>query len=112
MKVIIQKNQQILVNELQIANSYFSRFAGLMFRKQLSSQSGLLIAPCKQIHTHFMRFAIDVIFINKRYEVLHIEHSLKPWRISKYIKHAHAVIEVNKGQAASVAVGDQLQLAD
>ena len=53
--------------QLEYADTFWRRFCGLMFRKQLPKGQGLLLAPCNGVHMCFMRFAIDAIFIDKDY---------------------------------------------
>lgn len=112
MKLRIQKNKQELLCDLKIADNYFSRLAGLMFRHALPADTGLLIKPCKQVHTHFMRFAIDAIFIDSHYQIVHIERGLKPWKVSRYFKTANSVIETNSGVLSSLEIGDILEIAN
>lgn len=100
----------VLAHQLAMADHFFSRFAGLMLRRHLSHNSGLLIKPCQQIHTHFMRFAIDVIFVNQDHRVLHIEREMQPWRISKFYKQAAYVVELNAGITKNVGIGELIQI--
>lgn len=82
-----------------------------MFCKSLAQDSALLIKPCQQIHTHFMNFPIDVLFLNNQLEVVHVIREMKPWRFSKYIKQASFVIETNAGVSHLVEVGHRLKFA-
>ena len=65
-----------------LANSFLSRLNGLMFRKPLASDRGLLITRCPSVHTAFMRAAIDVVYLNKAGFVTRCVAHLKPWRAS------------------------------
>ncbi|TXI38315.1 MAG: DUF192 domain-containing protein, partial [Methylophilus methylotrophus] len=76
------------------------------------TNTGLLITPCKQIHTHFMKFAVDVIFIDSSQQIVHIERSLKPWKFTRYYKEAKSVIEINQGEADFLEIGDTLKIVD
>jgi uncharacterized protein len=106
------KNQAtgaIVCQDAGIANSMWSRFKGLMMRKSLGEREGLLIQPCSSVHCFFMRFPIDVIFIDKESKVVRIVPSLKPWRLSLGGKGAHSALEMNGGAASGlVSVGDTL----
>lgn len=62
----------MIVERAVIANSYWSRFWELMGRRTLGEEERLLIGPCSSIHTMFMRFAIDVIFLDKEHRVVKI----------------------------------------
>ena len=108
MKVIVAKNNYPLVTEVEMADTYLKRLCGLMFRRRLSDHKGLLIKPCKQIHTHFMNFAVDAIFLDKDNKIVHVEHSMVPWRFSAFFKSARSVLEVNAGAANGLQPGDEL----
>lgn len=58
---------------------------------------GLWITPCKQIHTFFMNFPIDVLFMDKHHTVLAIHRSMTPWRISRIVWRACSVLEIAGG---------------
>ena len=84
---------------VDIADNAFSRFRGLMLRENLAKNCGLLIVPCNSVHMMFMRFAIDVIYLDKTYRVMKIVRNLRPWiGVSMYLS-AHAVLELKGGEA-------------
>ena len=68
--------------DLRLANTFFSRFHGLMLRKALQPDQGLLITRCPSVHSLFMRFAIDVIYLDRSGLVTRCSPHLKPWRTS------------------------------
>jgi uncharacterized membrane protein (UPF0127 family) len=110
-KQIINTSRQTLVaREVESADSYFKRLKGLMFRAELPPQHGLWIVPCFDIHSCFMRFRFDAIFVDKTLKVLHTIESMKPWRVSKLVRGGHAVLELPAGTIADTQtqVGDQL----
>jgi uncharacterized membrane protein (UPF0127 family) len=86
---------------------------GLMFRKGLAEGEALLIDPCSSVHTFFMRFPIDVLFLDKEGRVVKIAAGLKPYRAALG-KGCKRVLEMAAGGAAGagVQVGDQLTFAD
>ena len=55
--------------DVMVADSFFTRLAGLMFRQKLPPATGLLLVPCNSVHMCFMRFAIDVVYIDKEYKI-------------------------------------------
>ena len=65
--------------DIEIAESFLSRFCGLMLRKNLPEGRGLLLAPCNSVHMGFMRFAIDVIYLDENFRVKKIVRNLRPW---------------------------------
>ncbi|GIZ52342.1 DUF192 domain-containing protein [Noviherbaspirillum aridicola] len=68
---------------LRVANSFCSRFAGLMFKKRLAADEALLLTWCQSVHTAFMRFAIDLVYLDENGCVTKCVEKLKPWRCSR-----------------------------
>lgn len=89
-----------------------SRLVGLLGRGSLPPGEGLVIDPCSSVHTAFMRFAIDVLYVSRDGEVLKIVPNMKPFRASAMARARCYVIELPTGTAAetSTAVGDELEL--
>jgi len=87
----------VLAERLEIARSSWARFMGLMGRAELPAGSGLLIEPCNSIHMFFMRFPIDVLFLDRERRVKRVLLSVKPWRISPVVFGARSVIELPAG---------------
>lgn len=106
--------QSVVADEVRMANHYFSRLIGLMGQPSLPPKQGLWILPCSDIHSCFMRFEFDAIFVNKQYQVLHLVERMKPWRISKFVKGGHAVLELPAGAIAEsgTQIGDVLELRE
>lgn len=109
-QIIHAQTKKIIVKELQIANTFFSRLKGLIGAPPLTYQQGLLISPCQQVHTHFMGFSIDVVFLDKEFKVLHIARQMLPWRFSRFIKNAHYVLELPVNGASFIKPDDHLIL--
>jgi len=95
-----------------LADGFLKGAIGLMFKKSIKQDSGLLIYWCNSIHTFFMRFAIDVIFLDRNNRVVRIISGLKPWRFSPVVFGANKVLEVQDGQAAAkkINTGDNLYI--
>lgn len=98
----------VLADRVQPADTFGLRLRGLMFRPALAEGEGLLIRPCKGVHTHFMRFPIDVLFLDAVGRVVEIVPALKPWRQSPYVRDAVAVVELAAGAAGATEPGDRL----
>lgn len=98
---------QIAFDKVIIANTFLTRLKGLLGRSEMPKNTALILTPCRQVHTFFMRFSIGVIFLNKQGVVLHKE-MLKPWRVSKLVKDAVMVVEVEHGALERINVGDVL----
>jgi uncharacterized membrane protein (UPF0127 family) len=96
------------------ADRPWSRAVGLLGRCGLGEGEGLLITPCTSIHTFFMRFPIDVLYVNREYVVVKAVRNLRPFRFSACLRGgAHAVLELPVGaiDASGTQPGDSLSLA-
>lgn len=105
--------QCVLCSNCKVANSFISRFIGLMGRKNLEQGNGLIIVPCNSIHTFFMKFPIDVVFIDRNNTVVRLVENIKPWKISRVVWKAHSAIELPPGTISSTGTetGDRIELA-
>lgn len=98
MKVLRKaKDQSLLVARLNVAESLSDRTIGLLGRESLPEDEGLWIHRCNSIHTFFMRFAIDCVFLNRKQEVVAVKADIKPWRLVLPQWGASSVIEVSAG---------------
>jgi len=106
------RSGQVIAREIELALTRSARRRGLLDRTSLDPSSALVLAPCLMIHTAFMRFAIDVIFVDRDGRVVRIVRELRPWRIAASLC-AYATVELASGALDSrdVAVGDPLYLA-
>ncbi len=98
--------------EAMIADNFFLRLRGLMGRKMLPEATGLLLAPCDSVHMCFMRFAIDVIYLDKEYTIVKVVKNLRPWVGLSMCRGAWAALEINAGDAERFGyeVGNQFML--
>jgi uncharacterized protein len=96
-----------------VAQTSQERRTGLLKHESLGQGEGLYIAPCEAVHTFFMKFAIDVLYLDRNRKVLKIRRALGPWRVSGCLR-AHGVLEVPAGTAAATGTlpGDQLAFED
>lgn len=108
MKCTLQTGE-VIAQQIERADTFWARLKGLMFRRQLPPQTGLLLDPCPQIHTCFMRFEIDVLFLDKDNCVVAVSEKLKPWRMSKFYARARRTLELPGGSLQGrIGVGDKL----
>jgi len=109
-QMISLESNRIVVDELQIADSLWSRFVGLQFRRELPVGHGLLLIPCRSIHTFWMRFAIDVIFLDADGTVLDVRSAVRPWRTTAS-RHGrpHATLELAAG-CNPLCIGERVQV--
>jgi uncharacterized membrane protein (UPF0127 family) len=107
-----EESGQVLATRVEPAFDSRSRRRGLLGRDALEEDTALIIAPCSGIHTFFMRFSIDVVFVTRAGKVLKTSPALPPWRI-RIAFGAFAVIELPVGTIArsGTNVGDGLGLA-
>jgi uncharacterized protein len=103
------RNGRIVAREVETAFDSDTRKKGLMGRESMAAGSALVIAPSNSVHTFFMRFPIDLLFVRRDGEVLKVRHSVQPWRLSGSLR-AFAVVELPAGaaQMAEVSAGDRL----
>lgn len=96
-----------------LADSFLTRLRGLLGRRELPPDEGLLINPCSSIHTWFMRFPIDVVFLDRDLRVVRLAADVRPWRL-RWGRGARQVLELAAGEAAErrIEVGDRLTLED
>ena len=100
-----------LGNAVDVADTSAKRRVGLLKHKKLEPGTGLWILPCESVHTFFMKFAIDLVYLDKRRKVRKVRHAVPPWRLSACLS-AQSVLELPPGTAAEsgTKVGDQLAI--
>ena len=117
-RLIRESDRISIVNELKIADTYFSRLRGLIGKKDFVSGEGLLFPRCNSVHMWIMSVPIDVIFLRslnqfsaRKWEVMSIHADLKPWKILPVSEfRAQDALEIPAGMAASISLkkGDVL----
>lgn len=96
-KIINSNTQEVLFEEVFIAKNYFRRALGLMGQRALNKGEALMITRCGSIHTHFMRFTMDAIFVDKDLRVQSIHKNVKPWSFVFSGPSSYSVIEFTSG---------------
>jgi uncharacterized membrane protein (UPF0127 family) len=107
--VSLHAGDRVVCERCTVADRMLPRMRGLLGRKSLKPGEGMLIRPAPSIHTFFMRFPIDVVFLSREGEVLKVAAHVRPWR-ARACRGAHSVLELGAGEAAraGVTVGDRL----
>ena len=102
----------IVAEQAEVADNVLTRLRGLLGRKGLASGGGMVIRPTNQIHTFFMQFPIDVIFLDKKGAVLLVMPDMGRGRISPLVRHGKMVIELPVGviAASQTQRGDQIEI--
>lgn len=103
----------IVCESCVLADSPIRRLRGLLGQKSLDPGHGILIRPAPAIHTWFMRFAIDAVFVDRHLTVLSVRPGLHPWRMAAH-KGAHGVLELTAGEAArrGLGPGERLEVSN
>jgi uncharacterized protein len=107
----VTRNDGVVVcEECLVAATPFTRMRGLLGRSSLPSGQGILLRPASSVHTFFMRFPIDVVFLDGELRVVEIAADLRPWRAAGK-RGTRAVLELPAGECArrGLAVGDQIR---
>jgi uncharacterized membrane protein (UPF0127 family) len=106
------RTQTIVANRVEVADTRRARRRGLLGRDRVEADAAMLLTPCRAVHTAFMGFPIDVVFIDRYGRTVQLVHGLQPWRMAVSLR-AHAVIELAAGrlQSCGVEPGDRLFLA-
>jgi len=86
------------------ADGFLRRGLGLMFRRELPAGHGLAITPCNSIHMFFMRFPLDVAFVDREWRVVRAYHGIRPWRVSRIVRGARTAFELPAGTLAAAGV--------
>lgn len=109
--VVNRSKDEVLAEYVILADSLWPRMKGLLGTSELAPGHGLILDPCNSIHTFFMAYAIDVIFVDKSHKIVEIMPAVKPWRLTRMIMKAHCVVELPAGslEGTNAEVGDQLE---
>ncbi len=94
-----------VAGNVEVAKTVWQRFIGLMGRRELAAGDGLFISPCSSIHMFFMRFPLDVAFVDREGRVVRAYHGIRPWRATRIVSGARAAIELPAGTLAAHQVG-------
>jgi uncharacterized membrane protein (UPF0127 family) len=113
MKAYNVTRNQLLVERLSTADTFWKSLLGLLPRKELAPGEGLWIVPCQSVHTIGMRFPIDVLFLDREGVVLHLRERMKSFRVSRHVSRARGVLEIPAGmvQATGTRIGDVVTLS-
>ncbi len=112
MAKLMNSSQQMLLSDLQIANRMWSRMRGLLGTRDLSSEQGLWIHRCNSIHTFFMNYSIDCVFLDSEMRIKALVADVRPGRMVFPVWGAQSVIELKSGQIdkMKLQVGETLHV--
>jgi uncharacterized membrane protein (UPF0127 family) len=101
--------QTVLAQAADVADTSAKRRTGLLKHERLEPGEGLWIVPCESVHTFFMKFPIDLVYLDKGKKVRKVRHAVPAWRMSACLT-AHSILELPAGMAAETGTvaGDEL----
>ena len=108
--MLLSERGEVVCEHCVVADRPLTRLRGLLGRRKLPPGEGLLIRPAGAVHTSFMRFPIDVVFLDRELTVLDVVDGLVPWRAAGR-RGAHAVLELAAGERARHAIAPHDRLA-
>jgi len=102
----------VLAESLQVADTGRTRRKGLLGRTSFSPGEGLWIVPCESVHTFFMGFAIDLVYLDREKRIRKLRGNVVPWRLSACVS-AHSVLELPAGtiRTTQSQCGDKLEFS-
>lgn len=109
-KIINSHKAEMIVDQLEKVTSIYKRGKGLLGRERLDDSQALWISPCNNIHTFFMKFSIDCIFLDKKMVIQKTKSNIKPYRVAGPFWKSYSVIEFQAGtiEKYKLSIGDQL----
>jgi hypothetical protein len=111
LKVLVrnQTRNTVLAHAAEVADTSAKRRTGLLKHEKLEPGEGLWIVPCESVHTFFMKFPIDLVYLDRHHKVRKVSNAVRPWRLSACLL-AHSVLELPAAtvKQSGTQVGDQL----
>ena len=110
---LVTESGASIAAHVEIADNWWKRFKGLQFRRPLAKDHAILLRPCPSIHTFWMRFAIDVVFLDGEGRVVDIRRNVRPWRTVIPKTRSVMVVEMTSGALpAHLTEGDVVRWSD
>jgi uncharacterized membrane protein (UPF0127 family) len=113
LKILVrnQTRNTVLADSAEVADTSAKRRTGLLKHDRLAPGDGLWIVPCESVHSFFMKFAIDLVYLDREKRVRKVRHRMVPWRVSACLS-AHSILELPAGAVAAslTQAGDQLEI--
>lgn len=108
--MIVLIKDRVLANNIKSANSFLKKLIGLIGKRHLEKNEGLMLFNWSSIHGLFMNFEMDVVYLSKDMQVIGIE-TLKPWKVGKIFKDTKHVLQLPAGSTiGKIVVGDFLSI--
>lgn len=108
-RIRCEDRDAVIGDRIRVADRWWPRLRGMIGRPEPEPGEGLLILPCKGVHMQWMRYALDIAFLDDAGRVVAQYHGLKPWRFSRTHKEAACAVELPAGSlaASGTEVGDR-----
>jgi uncharacterized membrane protein (UPF0127 family) len=112
-RLVLRLGTDTITPRLQRAGTMWSRMKGLLGRSGLAPDEGLWITPCTSIHMFFMRFPIDVVFLDRDLRIVRVFEDVQPWKMARGGRRAHSVLELPAGRTGfyNLQPGDELTIS-
>jgi uncharacterized protein len=110
-KIVNRSRDRVLADRARAASSVWSRMVGLLGTPHLEAGAGLWLQSCTSVHSFFMRYTIDILFLDAEWIVIHAQ-TLPPWRLSPWKLRSRGVLELPAGTIAEsgTVIGDRLAM--
>lgn len=106
--LVCAESGAVVASRLLRADRWWHRLRGLIGYAPLNREDALWIEPCSQVHTHFMRYPIRVVFLDADGGVLREPVLLRPWQVSPWVRGARSVVELHASSEGDVRIGQRL----
>lgn len=112
MEIVITKEGQVIGSRIKLAVTFWQRLKGLLGTKSLAEGQGLLLRPCSQVHTWFMGYTIDVVFLDEYGRIVGLEQNMKAGQVSPKYHKSWQVLELPSGSVEKYNLrrGDFLEI--
>lgn len=97
MRILNRITNKVIFRNVIYMSGFLYKIKKIINKKAIEDNEALIISPCNSVHMMFCKKAMDIVFVNDNNEVCYIQENLKPWEISKKIKSARYIIEMNRG---------------
>jgi uncharacterized membrane protein (UPF0127 family) len=115
LKIVVrnQTRNTVLADSAEVADTSEKRRTGLLKHDRLDPGQGLWIVPCESVHSFFMKFAIDLVYLDRSKKVKKVRHNMVPWRMSACLT-AQSILELPAGvlKSTGTKAGDQLEIVE
>lgn len=104
LRIIEQHSGSVVAERARVASTFLKRLVGLLLSKSLEPGSALLLVNCSGVHTLFMKFPIDVLYLDAQCRVIQVYENVKPWRLLPVYKSCRLVLELPAGTLAGKCI--------